>query len=245
MQFNHDQDADDFLTDKELRTVEQNEYVQFNHDKDEDDFLDDKDLRSVERMNDAANVQFNHEQDTDDIDIDTAAPEMRGSARQRMEEDENWTKFFQTKGKINEDEVDWDKTNVQLSDNLVPRKKGEPFLYESELAMVDTEDKAQKLSDEVQGIMDEQAREDSMNVQLGYAHIPHADDTEDIVEEDEKSYDHHHSKEWNALVDKKAQELEDFMQKEEKDKIAAKKAAEEAKRKAIEEKAKQEAEKRK
>jgi len=84
-----------------------------------------------------------------------------------------------------------------------------------------------------------------MNVQLGYTHIPHADDTEDIIDDDEKSYDHHHSKEWNALVDQKSQELENEMKIEENTKIAAKKAAEEAKRKAIEEKAKQEAEKRK
>lgn len=129
--------------------------------------------------------------------------------------------------------------------DLLPHKKGEPFMYENELVQSETEDKAQKLSDEVQEIMDEQAREDAMNIQLGYTHIPHAEDTEDIVDEDEKSYDHHHSKEWNALVDKKAEELENFMKKEEDDKVKAKQAAEEAKRKAIEEKAKQEAEKRK
>lgn len=84
-----------------------------------------------------------------------------------------------------------------------------------------------------------------MNVQLGYMHIPHADDTEDITDEDTKTYDHHHSKEWNALVDKKADELENEMKIEENMKISAKKAAEEAKRKAIEDKAKMEAEKRK
>jgi hypothetical protein len=93
--------------------------------------------------------------------------------------------------------------------------------------------------------MNEQAKEDSMNVQLGYTHIPHADDTEDIVDEDSKSYDHHHSKEWNALVDKKEEELENEMKIEENMKISAKKAAADSKRKAIEEKAKMEAEKRK
>jgi hypothetical protein len=98
VQFNHDQDADDFLSDKELRSVERmnNEYVQFNHDKDEDDFLSDHELRSVEKMNNDY-VQFNHDQDTEDIDVDmpeTQLSEMRGSARQRIAEDENWTKFF-------------------------------------------------------------------------------------------------------------------------------------------------------
>jgi vacuolar-type H+-ATPase catalytic subunit A/Vma1 len=83
------------------------------------------------------------------------------------------------------------------------------------------------------------------NVQLGYMHIPHADDTEDIVDDSEKAYDHHHSKEWNNLVEKKAQELEDDMKAEEAQKVADKQAAEAAKRKAIEEKAKAEAEKRK
>jgi hypothetical protein len=73
-----------------------NEYVQFNHDKDEDDFLSDHELRSVEKMNNDY-VQFNHDQDTEDIDVDmpeTQLSEMRGSARQRIAEDENWTKFF-------------------------------------------------------------------------------------------------------------------------------------------------------
>lgn len=84
-----------------------------------------------------------------------------------------------------------------------------------------------------------------MNVQLDYAHIPHSEDTEDIVDDDSKTYDKHHSKEWNALVDKKADELENEMKIEENMKISAKKAAEEAKRNAIEEKAKMEAEKRK
>jgi hypothetical protein len=84
-----------------------------------------------------------------------------------------------------------------------------------------------------------------MNVQLDYAHIPHSEDTEDIVDDDSKTYDKHHSKEWNALVDKKADELENEMKIEENMKISAQKAAEEAKRNAIEEKAKMEAEKRK
>jgi len=93
--------------------------------------------------------------------------------------------------------------------------------------------------------MDQQARDETM-LQLNYAHIPHAEDTEDIVEDDiSKSYDHHHSKEWNELVDRRAEELDNEMKIEENMKVAKKKAAEDAKRKAIEEKAKQEAEKKK
>ena len=87
---------------------------------------------------------------------------------------------------------------------------------------------------------------DTMNVQLGYTHIPHADDTEDVYDDgQDQSYDHHHSKEWNNMVQKKADELENMMNDEEKEKIAAKKAAEEEKRHAIEQKAAQESEKRK
>lgn len=225
------------------------QYVQFNHDEDEDDLLTDKELQTVEQMNDEF-VQFNHEGDTEDIDVEVPAEtpiaDMRGSARQRIAEDENWNNFFSKQGKVGDDEAEWDKTNVQLSDEFLPRKKGEPFLYENELVQEKAENKLQELSEEIQGIMDEQAHEDSMNVQLGYTHIPHADDTEDILDEDQEgTYDHHHSKEWNALVDKKAEELENFMKEEEQNKIKAKKAAEEAKRKAIEDKARQEAEKRK
>ena len=55
-----------------------------------------------------------------------------------------------------------------------------------------------------------------MNVQLDYAHIPHAEDTEDVYDDgSDVSYDHHHSKEWNTMVQKKADELEDIMKTEE------------------------------
>lgn len=48
-----------------------------------------------------------------------------------------------------------------------------------------------------------------MNVQM----IPHENDTEDIAEEvTPDNYDHHHTKEWNDLVQKKAKEMEDFEQ---------------------------------
>jgi len=85
-----------------------------------------------------------------------------------------------------------------------------------------------------------------MNVQLDYVHIPHADDTEDVYDDgQDQSYDHHHSKEWNNMVQKKADELENEMKIEENEKIASKKSAEDSKRKAIEEKARMEADKRK
>ena len=111
-----------------------NQYVQFDHNADTDDFLYDKELKAIE-MGDATNVQYNHEGDQDDLDLNMPAPEMRGSARQRMAEDESWNKFFQ-QGAIDQDaeESNWDKTNVQLSDeDILPRKKGQPFLYESDL----------------------------------------------------------------------------------------------------------------
>ena len=229
------------------------QYVQFDHDNDEEDYLYDNELRAVERMengeeDDETNVQFNHELDTEDIDLNMPAPKMRGGARQRMAEDAEWEAFFQ-KGaaKMSQEESEWDKTNVQLADSmdLIKHNKGEPFLYEGELVQQNTEDKSQQLTDEVQGIMEQQAKEDAMNVQLGYMHIPHAEDTEDIVDDGEKAYDHHHSKEWNALVDRRAEELDNEMKSEEAAKVAAKQAAAEAERKAIEDRAKAEAEKRK
>lgn len=188
-------------------------------------------------MGDATNVQFNHDNDQDDIDLMMPAPAMRGAARQRMAEDESWNKFFQ-EGKIQQkaeeaDETKWDKTMVQLSDEeLLPHKKGETFLYPSELVMDAQGDLETQKSDEIQRIMEQQAKDDakddSMNVQLEYVHIPHADDTEDVYEDGQgESYDHHHSKEWNNMVQKKADELEEEMKTEEKEKIEAKKAAEE------------------
>jgi len=79
--------------------------------------------------------------------------------------------------------------------------------------------------------MEQQAKDDlkdNMNVQLDYAHIPHSEDTEDVYDDGEdQSYDHHHSKEWNAMVTKKADDLENEMKIEENEKIAAKKSAEE------------------
>jgi hypothetical protein len=45
--------------------------------------------------------------------------------------------------------------------------------------------------------------------------MPHEDDTEDLDAEagDAEGYNHHHSKMWNNIVDKKAQELQDMMDK--------------------------------
>jgi len=142
---------------------------------------------------------------------------------------------------------------VQLGDEdeeLAPHKKGETFEYVSEIKNDEQAMRIQKMNADVIKLMQQEANEgkipDAMNVQLDYAHIPHAEDTEDVYDDgQDSSYDHHHSKEWNNMVQKKADELEDMMKTEEQDKINAKKAAEEAKRKAIEEKAKQEAEKRK
>lgn len=59
--------------------------------------------------------------------------------------------------------------------------------------------------------------------------IPHEDDTEDIATDlNPDNFDHRHSKEWNALVEKKALEMEQQEQIKENTKIAAKKAKEDA-----------------
>jgi len=80
--------------------------------------------------------------------MEMPAPAMRGSARQRMAEDAQWNKFFQT-GEVSSEEAEWDKANVQLndSDDFAPRKRGEPFMYEDELLQNEAEDKAQNTSD--------------------------------------------------------------------------------------------------
>ena len=74
------------------------QYVQFDHNQDDDDFLYDKELRAVEQMNDEQNVQFSHDGDTEDLDLNMPAPATRGSARQRMAEDDQWNNFFQKSG---------------------------------------------------------------------------------------------------------------------------------------------------
>jgi len=56
--------------------------------------------------------------------------------------------------------------------------------------------------------------------------MPHENDTEDIADTvTPENYDHKHSKEWNSLVERKAQEMED----EEKIQINMKKKAKQAK----------------
>ena len=63
-------------------------------------------------------------------------------------------------------------------------------------------------AEEVQQIMDQQAKEDVLLTQLG-SEIPHETDTEDVVADlTPSNYDKRHSKAWNQLVEKKAQELE-------------------------------------
>jgi uncharacterized protein YeaO (DUF488 family) len=60
--------------------------------------------------------------------------------------------------------------------------------------------------------------------------MPHENDTEDIAGDvSPENYNHKHSKSWNELVEKKAQEMED----EEKIQINMKKKAKQAKEEAI------------
>lgn len=98
----------------------------------------------------------------------------------------------------------------------------------------------QEQADEVQAIMDKQAQEDSMKIQIGQTgFIPHEDDTEDMaLDQSPAAYDYHHSKAWNDQVNKKAQQIENEMKIEENTKIAKKKAAEMAKQRAAEERVK-------
>jgi len=70
--------------------------------------------------------------------------------------------------------------------------------------------------------------------------IPHEGDTEDIFEGvNPENYDHRHSKSWNALVDKKAKEMEDLEQMQINMKKKAKQSKEEAELKAAKLRAKE------
>ena len=82
-----------------------------------------------------------------------------------------------------------------------------------------------KDNDEVTAYMEEFAKTDAQNVQLDsesesdsessdeepmHVQMPHENDTEDIADAvTPNNYNAKHSKEWNALVEKKAKEMED------------------------------------
>tara|TARA_B110000305_G_C18978312_1_gene420443 strand:- start:234 stop:500 length:267 start_codon:yes stop_codon:yes gene_type:complete len=73
--------------------------------------------------------------------------------------------------------------------------------------------------------------DDDTNVFLSYE--SHAGDTEDIADDQAPDmYDHHHSKMWNSMVEKKALELEQTMKIEENMEESKVKAKEEAERRA-------------
>jgi len=68
--------------------------------------------------------------------------------------------------------------------------------------------------------------------------MPHENDTEDIAEAtNPENYDHKHSKAWNELVDKKAQEMDDLEAIQVNMKKKAKQAKEDAAAKAARERA--------
>ena len=55
--------------------------------------------------------------------------------------------------------------------------------------------------------------EDSSDDDAMHVQMPHENDTEDIADSvTPDNFDHHHSKEWNQLVDKKAKEMDDLEQ---------------------------------
>jgi len=63
--------------------------------------------------------------------------------------------------------------------------------------------------------------------------MPHEDDTDDLAATvNPDGYDHHHSKQWNMLVEQRASEMEEEMTITENLEKASKKAAADAKRKA-------------
>ena len=73
----------------------------------------DSELRSVEKQNlgemEGSYVQYEHENDTQDIDAEQPGEVvLRGSARQRIQEDEQWNKFFAQKPEQNYEESQWD-----------------------------------------------------------------------------------------------------------------------------------------
>jgi hypothetical protein len=88
--------------------------------------------------------------------------------------------------------------------------------------------------------------EDMSLVQMDNERIPHENDTDDVALDNlDFGYNKRHSKEWNTLVNKKAEEMENEIKIQENLKISEKKAKEDAKRKAEQEKIRKAEEKRK
>ena len=66
-----------------------------------------------------------------------------------------------------------------------------------------------------------------------FVEMPHEDDTDDLAATvNPDGYDHHHSKQWNMLVEQRAEEMEQEMTISENLDKASKKAAADAQRKA-------------
>merc|ERR1719223_2003485 len=87
--------------------------------------------------------------------------------------------------------------------------------------------------------------EDMALVQTDSVRIPHENDTDDVaIDNLDFGYNKRHSKDWNSLVNKKAEEMENEMKIQENTKLAEKKAKEDAKIKAEKDKIKKAEEKR-
>lgn len=76
------------------------------------------------------------------------------------------------------------------------------------------------------------------NVQLDSTRIVHENDTEDIATDvDPNTFNKHHSKKWNAQVDKEALAIENQIKIEENTRISEERAVQQAAQKVVEEKA--------
>lgn len=218
-------------------------YVQ-DHANDTDDIMPDP----------TTDVMYEHEDDTDDIPegFDPLALVQRGSAIDAMNNlalqetmwapipEEEQQDYLQQKYEHDDDTED-------IPENLDPialvRERHHTFNQDvGQMTLVQNQEdtRMQAQSDEIQAIMDKQAQEDSMKVQIDQTgFMPHEDDTEDMaLDQSPAAYDYHHSKQWNDQVNRKAVQIENEMKIEENTKIAKKKAAELAKQKAAEDRIK-------
>lgn len=198
-------------------------------------------------------TRYNHEDDTDDIPegYDPLDLVQRGSAVEFMNNLELQKKMWTNPDEGEEQgelvQYDHEDDTEDIPDNLDPvslvKARHHTFNQDvGQLTLVQNQEdmRLQEQSDEVQAIMDKQAQEDAMKIQIGQTgFIPHEDDTEDMaLDQSPAAYDYHHSKAWNDEVNRKAISIENEMKIEENMKIAKKKAEEQAKQKAAEEKIK-------
>lgn len=213
------------------------------------------DTDDIMHEGDQAQVMYEHEDDTDDIPegFDPISLNQRGSAIEAINNLEIQQHFWEEQpeeaGDFIQQKYEHDDDTEDVPEGLDPialvQKHHHSFnqdIGDGQMSLVQNmEDvRAQEQTDEIQHIMDQQAKEDKMAVQIGQSGMmPHEDDTEDMaLDQSPAAYDYHHSKQWNDQVNKKAVQIENEMKIEENTKIAKKKSAEMAKQKAAEDRIK-------